>query len=428
MPLSPAVSVMSGPSGGARRRWRTEPGGQGLTPPTVVDGTVYVACSITTANGPGYDVPDEFCVTAVDAETGGVRWRHDWDLVGSPPTVVGDTVYVTAAEYGAAGPRSTVVRALDATNGDLRWQYDADARVGGGGPVVVDGTVYATVGRTDIGGDRPPRVRVVALDAATGDREWSRAIDHARPRAPVVSDGRVLALVTGESDAPPRLVALEAGGGVAWRTALGENERHERAPAVADGVAHVGHAEGVTALSAATGEVLWRHEVGGRCDPPTVDDGRVFTATGALTDEDTRHLVALDAADGSGEWRRAYGDAGTTCLTVADGTLYAGDHDGTLSAVDAASGDREWTVTDPVEYCWPTVADGVAYLADDRHLFALRTDGANDASDARAYHQTEGHADTNVATALTDPADRTSDTQVWTGDTDVYDPDGDAGT
>ncbi|MFH8388547.1 PQQ-binding-like beta-propeller repeat protein [Streptomyces sp. NPDC018036] len=74
---------------------------------------------------------------------------------------------------------------------------------------------------------------------------------------------------------------------------------------------------------------------------------------------------------------------------IADGTVYAGSHDGRLWAVDAATGETHWKVrtTEPV-HSTPLVSGGRVYIDSlDEHLYAVR-----------AHRQGEAPADSHRAT------------------------------
>jgi len=126
-------------------------------------------------------------------------------------------------------------------------------------------------------------------------------------------------------------------------------------PVVADGT--------VYAVDTARGEDVWQVDVGGQAtEAPAVVDGDVYVGTG---DE---QLYALDATDGRTVWQAdlSAGKDGHFGLTVADGTVFAGDEDRAF-AVDAASGDPEWEVADETgagQGSPPVVADGSGAWSD----------------------------------------------------------------
>jgi outer membrane protein assembly factor BamB len=195
-------------------------------PPAVADGSVVVACRSAagenTYRGYGFDGTEQWA-----SEPSGGRL--------AAPTVAGGTVY-------GAGDDGTVV-ALGAGDGAVGWQRRiADEREGGAvyGPVAVDDSrVYVPVscssergihalsredGRTlwEVPGPRVEsmlvrtgdlllasyfRYELVAFDASTGERRWSRGFDGPRLSPPAVTGD--VAVVAG----PEALHGLDAATG-----------------------------------------------------------------------------------------------------------------------------------------------------------------------------------------------------------------------
>jgi outer membrane protein assembly factor BamB len=86
-------------------------------------------------------------------------------------------------------------------------------------------------------------------------------------------------------------------------------------------------------------------------------------------------LYAVDAASGEQTWSFSE-PAGPvdSSPTVVDGTVYVGSDDGTLYAVDAASGEQTWTFGGPSDAVdsSPTIVDGTVYVgSDDGTLYAV---------------------------------------------------------
>ena len=120
-------------------------------------------------------------VYAVDTSAGELLWEFRApDAIETPPTVVGDTVYV-----GSDGK----MYALDAATGELRWMYDTALLRGPSeglwprifaAPIVVDAMVYVGTVEEGIGEPFEEGHSVVyALDAATGYLVWHRRTDGA---------------------------------------------------------------------------------------------------------------------------------------------------------------------------------------------------------------------------------------------------------
>lgn len=74
---------------------------------------------------------------------------------------------------------------------------------------------------------------------------------------------------------------------------------------------------------------------------PAVHDGTAYVGT-----DDRRSLLALDAASGDEMWRVDVGDVSVPPVPDHDwGTVFVGTRDGTVARVDAASGEVRWTAS-----------------------------------------------------------------------------------
>lgn len=118
---------------------------------------------------------------------------------------------------------------------------------------------------------------------------------------------------------------------VAWRADAGTDVA---ALAVADDAVFVGGSHGVAAFDAADGSERWRKLVSAAT--LCVHDGAVFAVSGEVG-----MVTAIDAASGDVVWQwERDGRAGHAVVAAGD-TVYAGLH-GVLAALDAATGDRRW--------------------------------------------------------------------------------------
>jgi outer membrane protein assembly factor BamB len=109
--------------------------------------------------GGGYFSAETGTIAAFDRATGAEQWRFETTGGASKggATVAGDRAFVSSPEFG--------VYALDAETGDVDWTYEVDgseAAGAGGSPAVSEDTVYCA---QDLGG-------VFALDRETGSRKW----------------------------------------------------------------------------------------------------------------------------------------------------------------------------------------------------------------------------------------------------------------
>lgn len=320
------------------------------TSPVVADGTVFVG----TADG----------LAAFDAETGGLIWRAPTSgAVNATPTVTAEAVVATEDGRHADDREGASVLAFDPAIGDELWRTPLSERAAFA-PTVADDTVYVRSARS---------VRALALADGSerwrvGDREQfdSGWPDATKDLAPAVAEGVVLV------PDPNAVTALAAAtGDERWRVDV---EKVRAAPAIADGTAYLaGVSEGVLAVSLADGTERWTWDQTGCWTSPAVANGRVF-ATGGFD------LVALDAGDGTEEWRTSehglHGDiyaspavvgetvvvgsiAWSAAAFAADGGLFAG------------LGRRRWRrVGDGTRYS-PAVAGRRVFVMDGRSLVAL---------------------------------------------------------
>jgi len=270
------------------------------------------------------------------SEPGEVRWQREFDaeIVG-PATVVDGTVFVhdTTGQLSAVG----------SGDGELLWT--ASTGDSGGTPaVVVDGTVYITGYSAEADS---PAGRVRAFDAGSGSRRWSQPFEGVG--AQTVSDGTVYLRT------PSDLRALAAADGTErWR--FGPLDPPRRFPVVAgETVLSRSVDGGLSAVSAATGGLLWEYPVEWRPGGlPAVAEGTAFfSIEGFGPDEGRVHAVDLET--GEPRWTVETG-VSPLGLTVDGGRLFAGTAEG-VRAFDTATGEQLWRV-ETGESVSPTVADG----------------------------------------------------------------------
>jgi outer membrane protein assembly factor BamB len=185
-------------------RWRFETGANGVNSPTVADGSIYIragdslyAVNIETGDEQwrftdsdmeaNFTVADDIvCVdlrwgilVALDPDTGDEQWRFEVEtntVIGQ--VVVNDTVFF--ADYGP-GWYTDKLYAVNIESGEERWT--ARLEQFGGGPTVVDGTVYVVRGPVV----DTPTLR--AIDAESGKGQWRVTTEYSLHGAPVVNDG-----------------------------------------------------------------------------------------------------------------------------------------------------------------------------------------------------------------------------------------------
>lgn len=260
-------------------------------------------------------------------------------------------------------------------SGRIHWSYDAEGIVHAA-PTVVDGSLYS--GSTN--GD------IVSLDAEDGAERWDEpyyigtddAPGHIRSAVSAV-DGT---LYYGTMGITRHVHALDAETGEPGWAEPFETAMIRQAPTVADGVVYTLDDDEFYGVDADTGssmESFQRTIQHTPAAPPVVADDIVMTAVGHTID-------ALDTSTGEHRWgdelalESYIADGG---LVTEDGIIYVGTVDGTLLAIDLTTGDHAWD--DPFDSIdWPeayssfsggiTAADGVAYAATERALFAVDAD------------------------------------------------------
>jgi outer membrane protein assembly factor BamB len=145
-------------------------------------------------------------------------------------------------------------------------------------------------------------------------------------------------------------------------------------PAVANGIVYFGVNRGgpvvVYAVNAATGVRIWSHggSIAQIISSPTVLDGRVYVA---FTDGTIR---ALDAATGQVIWSVEQDQGAYSSPAVAGGRLYIAIHNRGLLALDAATGATLWLSPIPgPQWSSPAVDNGRVFVGsrDDHKVYAF---------------------------------------------------------
>lgn len=252
-------------------------------------------------------------------------WTKETGIVTTTPAVVEGVVYV--------GDVGGTVYALDAASGDEEWTYDVGEPVQGT-PAVDDGAIYACGQNTAF--------RL----SSDGSEEWSVELGVITHPPTIVGD--TLFVPTHGT-----LYALDPESGEERWSA----PNRSYAPAIADAAALTFRSEDDTdyavALDAETGEESWTYEWegGGTLSlvSPSTGAGSVFFGTGG------REVLALDTETGEEAWRADAGRFALQSPVVGDETVYLGiepmyPHDpmrgeGTGSSVlalNAQTGDLSW--------------------------------------------------------------------------------------
>ncbi|MEM9556084.1 MAG: PQQ-binding-like beta-propeller repeat protein [Acidobacteriota bacterium] len=322
------------------------------------------------ANGNGY-APSERLPTRWSLEDG-VEWTVALPGYGqSAPVVWDNQVFVTSVEGDEK--ETSIVSALDAETGEVRWRrrFDGSQRIpntemysrAAPTPVVDDNQLYVFFETGD----------VIVLDHS-GETLWRRTLtsefgefqgNHGVASSPVLAGDSLIVQVTHEG--PSYFLALDrADGSVRWKA--------DREPGVAwttplvvlgdDGYEIVSSAAGrVEALDAATGESLWSIDgiEKNNVPSPTLADDLLVVAS-----SDPSHNQALRRAEGGGVevvWRAEGIASGFGSPIRFDDTVLITNRKGVVAALDLETGEVRWRHRLP-ESVWatPVVAGDRAYF------------------------------------------------------------------
>jgi outer membrane protein assembly factor BamB/predicted MPP superfamily phosphohydrolase len=327
-------SATTGPVPPLTHGWRTASSGDIHTAPCVVaEGRVYQ----TTMD----DDAGELCgVTALDAATGHVCWRHQtaasirhaaacWQDGVYAVTITGDVI------------------CLQSVTGELRWCYslgEPSRRWVFSAPLACHGRIYAGVSSA-----------LVALDAGNGAVLWRRedfGVDDwiSSYTSPAATEDRIVVAFYTQ---PTALAVLDAATGqTVWQLPGVKANSIYATPVIGEGVLFSVSGAAVRALDLETGASRWECAIRlGRIQAtPALAGERLFVATG------TGVLHAFHVTDGHELWRWSpptemplftpYARTGPTTLAspvVAGGVVWVAAADGCLYGLDETSGALLWS-------------------------------------------------------------------------------------
>jgi outer membrane protein assembly factor BamB len=282
------------------KRWqvplRAEPNG----PPAVVDENVVVSARLALEHGR---------VVCFDQRYGEEQWLFDIDArVTAPPTVSNGVVYVP--DWRGR------VFALSLSDGSRRWSRRFGTEDAGrtfSEPVAVsDGTLYL--------GSRSGATGVLAVDAATGEKRWTKSTASVRS-GPVVTEGLVVVR------AGQLVVAFDSDGTRQWSFNISKSDAGPLA--IDDQYLYVPARDRLVAITR-NGDEAWRYEpTEGRFGTPTaVGDTVVLRGDGRVT--------AVSRSDGTETWRSSL--EGTGGAVVTPGGIFVSGSGGRLSALGGGDG------------------------------------------------------------------------------------------
>jgi outer membrane protein assembly factor BamB len=292
-------------------------------------------------------------VHAFDPSTGEQLWYTELD---DPDDTVETSGVVDADDEGVYTATSSATIALDRTDGTRRW---TDSHANGQAELRTseDSVVVCGTG-------------VTVYDATEGDVRWRTDETSGDYTRPAVADGTVFV----GNDRDLAAFDLEDGTGRwTWEFGIGATVT---APTVAEGTVYAGvsgpSGDTLVAVDAADGTVEWRRPTVSKPGSPTYAGAGVFAGSYRSAGG---QLVAHDAGDGTRRW--SYERSTATRIgqpAVVDDTVVASGGE-TILAVDAGTGSVDWQFdvgggAEPK----PVVFDGTLYVSGASHLVALRTD------------------------------------------------------
>lgn len=265
-----------------------------LMPPTVADGTVYVACR----NGKVY---------TFNAATGAKGWIYD----SKDSSIVDGTVYTPGKPVVSNGVLYGSIHdtlfAVNAHNGKQLWSVHIDTQQIFSDPNVVGDTIYLSSFEIShhVGGQSQTGF-VYAYNTKNGVQKWNFAAQNWVLSSPTFVDGVVY---FGSYNA--NVYALKATNGMVLWTYNTGGEVYG-SPLFAHGIIYVAESGNVTptnptstvqpamiAINAKTGHKIWSDQT--TAGPVAIQEGVIYAS------DFPRLLITFDAANGHKLWQQTYG-------------------------------------------------------------------------------------------------------------------------
>lgn len=289
---------------------------------------------------------------ALEGATGAPRWTKQLEApVGVPALAVGGELLVGG--YTVAG--NTWFHALDAGHGTPRWTYPVFEAFG----PTLDGSgrvYFAEAGR------------VLALRVTNGDEQGQHVVRGSLGLDPLLVGG--VSLVTATTRGVETVSLRGGGGGATWSASTEPYSIGPSLAAAPDGTVWAATTEGwIFAFDGPTGAVRVRHDAGAPIagTPAIGADGTAWFGAGS-------RLLALRPGDAVPRRELAAPAAVLAVILDGDGGVYAGCADGSLHAVDTATGAVRWsfTVGGALRVRPAMGSDGTLYVpSDDGRLYAI---------------------------------------------------------
>jgi outer membrane protein assembly factor BamB len=314
-----AVNVSDLPLGGGDLQWGGFPSEAVFTDePEPYDGAMFLGGGPLICDGLIYQGTRGHYLTAVDAESGAIRWQRNLgaELNGS---------MVLTDEHIIIGTTEAELQLLERrTAGRPLWAYAMHEDTLAS-PALVDGVIYTS----DKSG------YVVALDLASGEPLWEQQLTSTTSASATFPAHREMFLLA--ERAGPIVGIDTASGDILWQDDTGRQVISTAA--WYGGVFYIGGWDNKLHALAEDGTPQWRFETQANITAsPAVTEDRVFVGSWDWK------VYAIDRISGAEVWSTDFG-ADVLGSPVWDGeTLLVVSEDGGLHGVDAASGDILWRV------------------------------------------------------------------------------------
>ena len=299
-----------------------------------------------------------------------------YELAGEAP--VGPVLTaqgLLCTDNNASGAGSAFLRSVDLQTGQAGWSYDVRAQSDQSSIVVPSAVgVYGQTALVGVQTTDKTQVEVHAVDVATGAPAWPKPavvvdVNNIITR-PVVVGGTLYAGVQCDNFGTPGVAWGDAAtGGLSVNWATNQSVDAMTTPVTDGDNVYVGiNADGygvVFAIPAdadgTSNETTWQTRPGPAITADlTLGSTALFVPTGGT-------MVALDLNYpdfGSTLWSQSLSGSVNSQPVLLGSTLYAGCDDGTLYALDAATGAVQWQVDTRSPICTGLVnEDGVLYFA-----------------------------------------------------------------
>ena len=280
------------------------------------------------------------------------KWSENFPGPVSYPLIVGDRVFVTAANGGSAGYSG--LYAFDASDGDPLW-----------GPInlqgISEGIAYddGLVFNIDWSGT------LTAYDAETGVLQWTQPLQltgqYSFSSAPTASGGVVY--VGGAGGGGTLYAVDETSGQILWTGTVMNGD--DSSPAVSSNGVYVSYAcEQAYDFSPTSGSLIWHHDTdceGGGGETPVLYDGSLY-----VRDNFSMAPAVLSATSGA-----QTGNFTGTAPPAFDNSLEFTLDNGTLTATQLSTGTTLWTQqADGTLDSAPIVVGGEVYVGGSSGLVA----------------------------------------------------------